>query len=437
MSEQENIVDHLSILFRNAEAGLNGMSGSAMHQFQRKSFEALKSVQFPDKKHEDWRYTSVQKLISPKFKLAEYQPTSTVPSVPGLDSYVIHVINGKVMLASIDPRLAEQGLRIIPLYEAFENSSWKEVFGEFLSSSAPSANRAFELLNFSFNSNGFFLSIPKNTKIDLPIEIRIVHDDPEISFSHPLFFIRCGIGSQVELIERFENNSQPKNHTSEALINSLGYLYLENNAVVRHIKWQELPSTQNLVYKLFVTQQRDSRFETFAFDNGGLLTRNNVEIELEAQHTYTSLQGGFIATGQQSMDHQTRINHKAPHCESHELYKGIIDDQASAAFNGKVLVHKDAQKTNAFQQNDTLVLSKFALMNSKPQLEIFADDVKCSHGATIGQLDEKALFYLMSRGLPAGKAKHMLKKAFIAEVLDRMPNESMRNYISSQMGIGE
>ena len=116
---------------------------------------------------------------------------------------------------------------------------------------------------------------------------------------------------------------------------------------------------------------------------------------------------------------------------------GLFSHKASAAFNGKVLVHKDAQKTNAFQQNDTLVLSKYALMNSKPQLEIFADDVKCSHGATIGQLDDKAVFYLMSRGLPEESAKHMLKKAFISEVLDRVRHENMRNYISSQMGVGE
>ncbi|MGB4849535.1 MAG: Fe-S cluster assembly protein SufD [Saprospiraceae bacterium] len=437
MAEQENIVDHLDILFRNFEAGLNGLSGSAMHQFQQKSFEALKSVQFPDKKHEDWRYTSVQKLIAPKYKLAEHLPAYSIPPIPGMDSYVIPVINGKVMIGDIDPRLADLGLIIIPLHEAFENSSWKEVFGEFLSSSLPSSNRAFELLNFAFNSNGFFLFVPKNTIVDLPIEIRIVHDEPEISFSHPLFFIRCGTGSNVELIERFEYNRSGKNPSADALINSIGYMHLEKNAIVRHIKWQELPTTHSLVYKLFVTQQRDSRFETFAFDHGGQLTRNNVEVELDESNTYTSLQGGFLATGDQSMDHQTRINHIAPRCESHELYKGIIDDQASAAFNGKVMVHKDAQKTNAFQQNDTLVLSKFALMNSKPQLEIFADDVKCSHGATIGQLDEKAVFYLMSRGLPIEKAKHMLKKAFIAEVLDKVPNESMRNYISSQMGIGE
>jgi len=437
MAEQENILDHLNDVFQGLEFGLNGMSGSPMHQFQLRSFEALKRVQFPDKKHEDWRYTSVQKLIAPKYKLAAHQPSYSVPVIPGLDSYVIPIINGKVVINDIDPRLTEIGLSFIPLHEALENSSWEEVFGEWISTSEPSSNRAFELLNFTFNSAGFFLYIPKNTVLDKPIEIRVIHDEPEISFSHPLYFIRCGAGSQVELIERFEFNTASQFPLSDGLINSICYLHLEKNATVRHIKWQELPLTQNLVYKLFVSQQRDSRFETFAFDHGGQLVRNNVEIELEEQNTYTSLQAGYLASGHQSMDHQTRINHKVAHCESHELYKGIIDDQATGAFNGKVLVHKDAQKTNAYQQNDTLVLSLHALMNSKPQLEIFADDVKCSHGATIGQLDEKAMFYLKSRGLATETAKHMLKTAFIAEVLDKVHDERMRNYISSQMGIGE
>lgn len=437
MAEQEKILDHLDDVFQTMESGLNGMSGSSIHQFKRKSFAALKSVKFPDKKHEDWRYTSVQKLITPPYTLPSHQPSIIVADVPGLSSYVITILNGKMMSTGTDPGLAKTGASLIPLKEAFENDEWKKTFGDHITTSQPSSNRAFELLNFTFHSNGFFLSIPKNAIIDKPVEIRIIHDDPDISFSHPLYFIHCGANSQVQLIERFEYNNASKYEPVEALINSICYLHLEKNANVRHIKWQELGPGQNMVYKLFVSQQRDSRFETFAFDHGGQLTRNNVEVELNEQNTYTSLQAGFLASGKQSMDHQTRINHKFPNCESHEHYKGIIDDQASAAFNGKVFVHKDAQKTNAFQQNDTLVLSNYALMNSKPQLEIFADDVKCSHGATIGQLDEKALFYLKSRGLPAETAKHMLKKAFIAEVLDKLPDESMRNFISSRMGIEE
>ncbi len=437
MTDQDQLFQHLDIVYADLETGLNGLSGSPLHQIRQQSIESLRQVQFPGKKHEDWRYTPVQKLMTPRFKLAKNQPSYTVESVRDLDSIVIPVINGKVNLSNPDARLINAGIRLIPLHEAIDNEVWKESFGKFLMSSPPSANRAFELLNLAFHLNGFFLMVPKNTILETPIEIRIVHDDAEPSFSHPLYFIHCGSGSQIELIERFENNEASQNLHIESMINSLCHVYLEKNAGLKHIKWQILPAAQNLVYKLFVRQQKDSRFETFAFDYGGKLIRNNIEVELEEQNTFTSLQAGFLATGTQNMDHQTRINHIAPHCESHELYKGIIDDQASAAFNGKVMVHKDAQKTNAFQQNDALVLSRHALMNSKPQLEIFADDVKCSHGATIGQLDEKALFYLESRGIPEVMAKHMLKKAFITEVLDSMKNDKMRNHISSHMGLGE
>ncbi len=437
MAEQEKILAHLDNVFSHFEANLNGLAGKPLHDLQRRSFDALQQVQFPDRKHEDWKYTSVQKLVAPLYQLPTQTPDYAIPSIDGLDSYIIPVVNGKVIFHQIPEALQQQGVNVIPLHEALQDPSWKSVFSKWIFSENISSHRAFELLNFTFQSNGFFLDIPKNLKIDKPIEIRILHTDPGVTFSHPLYFIRANAGSNARIFERYETNILGKLSTAESLINTVGYIHVDPNASVIHTKWQNLPETQNLVYKLFITQYRDSRFETFAFDFGGNLVRNNVEVELEEHNTYTALQAGYLASGKQSMDHQTRINHKVAYCESHELYKGIIDGQSTAAFNGKVFVHPDAQKTNAFQQNDTLVLSQHALMNSKPQLEIYADDVKCSHGATIGQMDEKSLFYLKSRGIDANTAKHMLKRAFIAEVLDKVPDENIRNYIGSQMVIEE
>ena len=433
MSEKENILDHLKSVFHDLETHLNGQSGSPLHEFQRRSFDALKRIEFPDRKHEDWKYTAVQRLISPRYKLPSHYPDVHVRPVPEMDSYIISIINGKTELIDLHPGLMESGVSVVPIREVFENPSWKEVFGKWVYPSELTPNKAFEFLNFSFIAEGFFLDIPKNLVLDKPIEIRIVHDEPETSFSHPLYFIRCGTGSKIEVIERFETNQSGFDHVHDTLINSMGYIHVEKNASVSFIKWQDLPLTQNLVYKLFVTQFRDSRFELFAFDRGGQLVRNNIDVELEENNTYTSLQAGFYASGKQSMDHQTRINHKVAYCESHELFKGIVDGQASAAFNGKVYVHKDAQKTNAYQQNDMLVLSPFALMNSKPQLEIFADDVKCSHGATIGQLDERAMFYLRTRGIRPEAAKHILTEAFLAEIYEKIPNQDVRDFITTQM----
>src|SRR5258706_6971802 len=165
MADQENILLHLDDVFRHLESGLNGMSKSSMHLFKLKSFNALKQVHFPDKKHEDWRYTSVQKLITPKYKIASNQPAYRVSDIHGLNSYIIPVINGKIDLTKIDPRLTELGLRFLPWPEALENNTWQQTFGDLVSTAEPSTNRAFELLNYTFNSSGFFLDIPKNTML--------------------------------------------------------------------------------------------------------------------------------------------------------------------------------------------------------------------------------------------------------------------------------
>jgi Fe-S cluster assembly protein SufD len=433
MTDQDQILSHLANVHRDFETSLNGQTGSPLHDFQKRSFQALQTVRFPDRKHEDWKYTPVQKLIGRDYKLASHVAGGIqLGPIPGLDTYVITIINGKVLEYPSLSLLKAHGIRLLHLNEALSDDSWVQAFQKLVAFS-DSPNRAFEFLNFSFSASGFFLDIPKNLHLDQPIELRVIHDEPETSFSHPLCFIRCGQNSNVRLIERYEGNVNTLQSPQDGLINSIVYMHLDRNAQVTHLKWQDLPSSQQLVYKLSVSQFRDSRLETFAFDNGGSTVRNNIEVELEENNTYTSLHGGYLAAGKQSMDHQTRINHKVAYCESHELYKGILDGQSTAAFNGKVYVHQDAQKTNAYQQNDTLVLSQHALMNSKPQLEIFADDVKCSHGATIGQLDEKAMFYLKSRGIHEAAAKQMLKEAFLAEIIEKIPGDALRDFISSQM----
>ncbi len=399
MNGQETIKNHLAHLFHELEANLNGLTGSSLHQFQKNAFTILREIDFPGRKHEDWKYTPVQKILTPNYILAGNITGNVAKPIPGLEAYRIDIVNGRVDMTTLSGNLSASGIKFYSLAEAFQLPEWKEAFESRLTHYGADSNRAFDFLNFSFTANGLFLDIPKGLKLDKPIEIRIVHQDDHVSFSHPLLFIRCQQESDITLFERYEHSGSSFSAVPEALINSLLLFSIKPGARLTHIKWQNLPQQQNLVYKLIAIQERDSFFQTFAFDIGGQIVRNNVEVDMVENNTYTSLQAGYMATGKQSIDHQTRIHHLVPHCESHEHYKGIIDDQASGAFNGKVYVHKDAQKTNAYQQNDTLVLSPNAIMNSKPQLEIFADDVKCSHGATIGQLDQKALFYLKSRGI--------------------------------------
>jgi Fe-S cluster assembly protein SufD len=435
MAGQEIIMEHLARIFREMEANLNGLTGSPLHQFQKNAFSTLREIDFPGRKHEDWKYTPVQKILAPNYSLPGLTSGEHMQAIPGLDSYSIEIINGRTNVEAASKSLSAAGIKLYSLAEAHLLPEWKETFESQLSQYASDSNRAFDFLNFSFNTNGLFLDIPKGLTLDKPVEIRIVHQDEKVSFSHPLLFIRCGRESNITILERYESSNPSSSAIPEGLINSLLLFNIKRGAKVNHVKWQNLPLQQNLVYKLAAIQERDSYFQTFAFDVGGQIVRNNVEVDMLESNTYTSLQAGYMATGKQSMDHQTRIHHHVHHCESHEHYKGIIDDQASGAFNGKVYVHPDAQKTNAYQQNDTLVLSPNAIMNSKPQLEIFADDVKCSHGATIGQLDEKALFYLKSRGIKTDKAIDILKAAFLATILHQVPNEAIRQYITTSMSI--
>ena len=435
MSEQEKIIDHFTQMFKDFESQLNGQTLSPLHAFRKKSIEALQKVQFPDRRHEDWKYTGVQQLIAPAYKLAEAAVGPEVPSIPDLDSYVITFENGRLVEDKTDRTIEKSGVRILPLHQALQEPTWVSRLESSLDVAHPTSGQAFHLLNVAFHTQGFVLDIPKNTIVDKPIELRFIHTDAEVSFSNPLYLIYAAEGSDCTLIERYDHNPKTSATSSPCLINTFGHIFLEKNAGVRHIKWQDLPAHQSLVYALHVSQSADSRFNSFAIDFGGRVVRNNIDVELNESNTYTSLQAAFMARGNQSMDHQTKINHSVPHCESHELYRGILDEKAVAAFNGKVFVHQDAQKTNAYQQNDTMVLSTYALMNSKPQLEIFADDVRCSHGATIGQLDRKSLFYLMARGLDETTATHMLKAAFLAQVLDAIPVAALGDYIRTRMSI--
>jgi Fe-S cluster assembly protein SufD len=431
--QQQEFMQHLADVFRRQEATLNGKAGTELHRMQQSALESLLEMQFPDRRHEDWKYTPVTRLLGTRYNLPSAPTAETFTPIPGLDSYVLEISNGRLVGQASHSDLLQAGVQVISLSEAYQLDIWQQHFSRYITADTQHPNKAFDYLNFAFQTGGLFIHIPANLILDKPIEIRISHDDANASFSHPLYFVYSGKNSAVTFFERFEKPNHIAVNNEIGFINSIGFFHLGANASVDHIKWQNLPSHQHLVYRIVADLEQDSRFTSFAFDRGGQVVRNNIDVDLAERNAYASLQAAYIATGKQSIDHQTRINHTVAHCESHELYKGIIDDQASAAFNGKVYVHPDAQKTNAYQQNDTMVISPNALMNSKPQLEIFADDVKCSHGATIGQLDAKLLFYLKSRGLTEAQATDMLKAAFLAVVLDEVKHIAIRQFVTSQL----
>lgn len=428
----DSLLTNYDSIFRAREEKLNGHASTAWHAYRQTALDRLKAVQFPDRKHEDWRYTPVNRLLGNEaLPVADASPARDLPSIPGLESHVIIVRNGVSLATEWPDELRTAGIRLQFLDEVFDDPAWQPLLRQSLPGADADAGRAFDLLNAAFHTHALCIDIPANLVLSKPIELRIHHDAEGPSMSNPLCLVRVGSGSEVQWIERFEGNPG----AATALVNAAAYIHLEPNASLTHTRWQDLPDNQRLVYKLSVTQGRDSRFTSQLFDHGGDVIRNTLDIDLEAPGTFTSLEGAYVARDRQSVTHQTRINHRVPHCESHEWYKGILDGSGSAAFNGKVFVHPDAQKTNAYQQNDALVLSPHALMNSKPQLEIFADDVRCSHGATIGQMNPESLFYLRSRGLSDTTARKMLQSAFLAPLVEHVGLEPVRAYIAPKMGI--
>ena len=274
--------------------------------------------------------------------------------------------------------------------------------------------------------HGLFIHVAKNAVIEKPVYlIHLAAPGETPTFSSYLNIAIAEQSSEASFIEGLFELPGAEGTYFNNLVNRFR---VKPNAHIHHYRLQQEGREGFLISNADVEQDGDSTFSSYAIDLGGRLVRNNLVTTLNNPGTGTNFYGVYFAKGEQHIDNHTFIDHAVPHCISNELYKGILTDKAHGVFNGKVMVRRDAQKTNAFQQNSSLVLSDKAQMDSKPQLEIFADDVRCSHGATIGQLDESAVFYLRSRGLSDDQARFMLQQAFLEEVIEFMKLEPVRAF---------
>jgi Fe-S cluster assembly protein SufD len=232
----------------------------------------------------------------------------------------------------------------------------------------------------------------------------------------------------VQIVEKHQSLT-----SLNTLTNAVTEIFANKRSIVEWYKVQNDTSNASLIDSTYIRQDKESVVSTFTFSLGGALVRNNLHFYHEGEHITSNLNGITLLNGTQHVDHQTNIYHQQPNCESHELYKSIFDEQSTGVFNGKVLVSKEAQKTDAYQQNDNILLTDEASINTKPQLEIFADDVKCSHGCTVGQLDKNALFYMRQRGIPAKEAQALLLYAFMDEVVNRVKIPMLKTWITKQV----
>jgi Fe-S cluster assembly protein SufD len=417
------------------ESKLNGRGAIPFHETRRAAISRFSALGFPTPRHEEWKYTNVAPLLRHKFKLAQEAIYLTKAALAefvfaGLPQNLLVFVNGRFAkeLSHVESRV--QGLVIDSLSQVLQRGD--EITGKYLGRYADYENETFIALNTAFADDGAFIRVPRNTVLDEPIHLLNISDSSKSSFlAHPRNLLIIGAGSQVQIIESYHHLA------SQAYFNNIvTEMVVEENAIVDHVRIQNESRQAYHVAAREVHQEKGSVYSSISIDLGGALVRNNFNLRLQAENCEGNLFGFYMAAGQQHVDNHTLIDHAMPHCNSKEHYKGILDDKAHGVFNGKVMVRPDAQKTNAYQSNQCLLLSNEATINAKPQLEIFADDVKCSHGAAIGQLDEDAAFYLRSRGIGEEEANAMLRYAYASEVLDHIKIAPVRERLDKMVNAG-
>ena len=388
---------------------------SAMAQFER--------LGFPTTKLEQWRFTSVTPIAERMFALAKDGIAGAKQQTQPLSAPIAHAVcvNGRFapQLSQLDQ--LPKGVQLLGLEAAI--ASHPTLIEPYLAKLSLTETNSFTSLNTAFLRDGVVLIIPARTVIEQPIEITFASvSEGSGSVSHPRLLIVAGEASQATVLERYIG-------TGAAFTNAVGEVWLGANAVIDHYKLQEEPADAFHIASLYLHCARSGTFSSHSLTFGGGIARNDVVATLDGEGIDCTLNGLYVGRGTQLIDNHTTIDHAMPHCGSHEIYKGILGDQSRAVFNGKIIVRPDAQKTDAKQTNKALLLSDEANINSKPELEIFANDVKCTHGAAIGQLDEAAMFYLRSRGLGVSESRAILVHAFAGDILNRVKIAPVREYV--------
>ncbi len=402
---------------------------STLHDIRTDAIKNFENKGFPTKKEEAWKYTSLNSILKndfsvfPKSETALHYADVKKYFLHDIDTYKLVFIDG--VFSSYLSSTTHDGIDVCLMSSALTKPKYKEIVDTYFNKIA-NTDDSLTSLNTAFAIEGAFINIPKNKVADKPIEIMYLSTGNEAALMvQPRNLVIVGENAQVQIIERHQSlNSNP------VLTNSVTEMFVQERAILDYYKIQNDVQTANLVDNTYIAQKRDSNASVHTFSFGGNVTRNNLNFYHQGEHIESTMKGITIIGDKQHVDHYTLVQHATPNCESHQNYKGIFDGSSTGVFNGKIFVEKEAQKTDAFQQNNNVLLSEKSTINAKPQLEIFADDVKCSHGCTIGQLDESAMFYMQSRGIPKKEAKALLMYAFSNEVIESIKIPELKGRIT-------
>ena len=368
---------------------------------KEKAEKLLAHSDFPTRRDEAWKYTSVNGLN--KLRLDGNTRDSLNPHIISNDSEKVYIVNGIIS----EGQSETLGIK----------TSWNNLPSQF-------TDEPFDALNLLYCTSAIELTFEDaENKV-----IELVFENTYDTAIFPRIFVKGKKNSKGTVILNFQGGEK-----NASFINVSTYVDVEENAHLSIHKIQKNGLETFDLQREYVNQAANSVFTMNTFPLSGRMTRNDLRINVDGSNCETFMNGAYTLKGKSHCDNHTTVDHKVAHCYSKELYKGVIDDRATNVFNGKVFVRKDAQKINAFQSNANILLSETGTVNSKPELEIYADDVKCSHGSTTGQLDDEAVFYLRSRGLSEKSAKELLVKAFLGEVLEEVENEEVSSYVEEQI----
>ncbi len=405
-----------------------------LHRLRKAAMKRFTELGFPTTRNEDWKFTSAAAIAKISFRHGE--PADENGLTAKALERASYKIDDAVQLVFVNGHYAPElsllrslpaGVIVTSLAAALDVH--RDLIEPHLTRYAAYQDHAFTALNTAFIQDGAFVYVPAGKLVDKPIHLVFVTTAAgEGAVSHPRNLIVAGKESRATVVESYAGLEEELYFT-----NAVTEVLAGDGAVIDHYKLQRESREAFHVATLHVQQQRGSNFSSGYFGFGGALVRNEVRAALDGEGCECTLNGLYMAGGRQHMDNHTVIDHAKPRCASHELYKGILDGNAHGVFNGKIFVHQDAQKTDAKQTNKTLLLSDDAVINTKPQLEIYADDVKCTHGATVGQLEDDAIFYLRSRGIDREAARSLLTFAFANDVIGRVKVEAIRTRLEETL----
>ena len=416
---------------------------SDLHELRTSAIKNFEKKGFPTKKEEAWKYTSLNPVLKNDFSVFPKNENNIEFAdvkkyfLHEIDTYKVVFIDG--VFSSFLSSTTHEGIDVCLMSSALNKPKYKMVIDNYFNKIA-NLDETLTSLNTAFANEGAYINIPKSKVVDKPIEIMYFSTGSEAALLvQPRNLVIVGENSHVQIIERHQSLNESRIESGPVLTNSVTEIFAQKRAIVDYYKIQNDNLEANLIDNTYVSQKQETNVSVNTFSFGGNLTRNNLNFYHFGERIVSNLNGITIIGDKQHVDHYTLVQHSTPNCESHQDYKGIFSDRSTGVFNGKIYVEKEAQKTNAFQKSNNILLSDKATINAKPQLEIFADDVKCSHGCTIGQLDETALFYMQQRGIPKKEAKALLMYAFSNAVIEsiKIPELKQRitKIIATKLGV--